>query len=175
MSLNLQGKRVAVIGSRTFDDKEKLYDVLTKNLDRIKVIVSGGAKGADSLAVEWASDFGIPYLVFPAMWRDPFTGAYYRGAGFKRNRYIIEHCDTVIAFWDGESQGTLHSIHMAEEMKKPIKIVDFKVKVSAADLIAQPTPVAHIAVDLRGTPTAVPTLEVGIPAPVISGVDFNTL
>ena len=175
MSLNLKGKRVAVIGSRTFDDKEKLYEVLTKNLDRIKIIVSGGAKGADSLAVEWAADYGVPFLVFPALWRDPFTGVYNRGAGFKRNRYIIEHCDTVIAFWDGESQGTLHSIHMAEEMKKPIKIIEFKVKIAAAELIAPAKPIDHLDIDLRGTPKVEHQLEVGIPAPVISGVDFNTL
>ena len=71
MALNKTGKRVAVVGSRDFDDKDRLYEVLTKNFDRIKIIVSGGARGADTLATTWAADYGVPYLVFPACWRDP--------------------------------------------------------------------------------------------------------
>jgi len=120
-------KRVAVVGSRTFADKAKLYEVLTKNFDRIRAIVSGGAKGADSLAVEWATDYGIPYLVFPALWRDPFTGVYNKGAGFRRNRQIVEHADVVVAFWDGESAGTAHTIEMARQLNKSLRIIKFSV------------------------------------------------
>jgi len=118
-------KRVAVVGSRTFNDKHKLYEVLTKNFDRIKLVVSGGAKGADTIATEWATDFGIPYLVFPALWRDPFTGVYSKGAGFKRNRQIVDQADVVIAFWDGESAGTANTIEMAKQCKKDVRIIRF--------------------------------------------------
>jgi hypothetical protein len=123
--MSIVQKRVAVVGSRTFDDKARLYEVLTKNRERIKLIVSGGAKGADTLATLWASDYGIPYLVFPALWRDPDTGVYNKGAGFKRNVKIIEQADVVIAFWDGVSSGTKHSIDMAERAGKPVKIIRF--------------------------------------------------
>jgi hypothetical protein len=125
MPLNLKGKKLAVVGGRNFDDKERLYKILTKNYDRIKMIISGGANGADTLAVEWAKDYGVPYLVFPAAWKNPFTGEHDKGAGFRRNRYIVEHCDVVIAFWDGESTGTKHTIDMATELKKPLKVYRF--------------------------------------------------
>ena len=126
MSINKDGKRLAVVGSRDFDDKVKLYEVLTKNFPRIKLIVSGGARGADTLGVEWANDFGVPYLVFPAAWHDPFTGEYDKGAGFRRNRDIVEHCDVVMAFWDGISGGTKNTIDMAREAGLPVKIILFE-------------------------------------------------
>lgn len=121
----VEKKKVAVVGSRSFKDKARLYDVLTKNFERIKLIVSGGAEGADSLAVEWAKDFGIPYLVFPALWRDPFTGVFNKGAGFKRNRNIVEQADVVIAFWDGVSGGTKNTIEISQQVGKPVKIINF--------------------------------------------------
>ena len=144
-------KRVAVVGSRTFCDRKRLYDVLTKNRDRIKLIVSGGAAGADTLAVNWATDYGIPYLVFPALWRDPDTGEYNRGAGFKRNRLIVEQSDVVVAFWDGQSKGTEHTLETARQLGKDIRIIRFEMpaepKAYAVDFksptgLATPTPEA---------------------------------
>lgn len=124
--INLEGKKVAVIGSRSFNDREKLYSVLNKNKDKIKLVVSGGARGADTLATQWASDYGVPYLVFPALWRNPETLAFDRGAGMRRNRLIIEYSDVVIAFYDGSSRGTANSIEIAQQLKKPIKIILFQ-------------------------------------------------
>ena len=125
MSTEITKKRVAVIGSRDFTDKKRLYDVLTKNYDRIKLIISGGARGADTLAVQWATDYGIPYLVFPALWHNPFTGEADKGAGFRRNVKIIEQADVIMAFWDGKSKGTAHSLEYAGLKNKPIKIFKF--------------------------------------------------
>lgn len=59
-----------VVGSRTFDDYElmkKKLDHILKNYHRI-VIVSGGARGADSLAERYAKEKGYPLKVFPAEW-----------------------------------------------------------------------------------------------------------
>lgn len=126
--MNENGKNVAVIGGRDFDDVELLSRVLHRNIDKIKIIVSGGADGADSLAVEWAKKYGIPFLVFPAKWRDPDTGVYDKGAGFKRNWDIVRSSDVVIAFYDGESGGTGHSISIAKQLTKPLHIVSYPVK-----------------------------------------------
>lgn len=125
MALNKTGLRVAVVGSRTFADKARLYEVLNKNAAKIKIIVSGGAQGADTLATEWATDYGVPYLVFPALWRHPETLVFDRGAGFRRNRYIVDHSDIVIAFWDGVSTGTTHTMKMAEEAGKRVIVIKF--------------------------------------------------
>lgn len=125
MSTEIIKKKVAVVGSRSFDDRARLYEVLGKNRDRIKLIVSGGAQGADSFATMWATDYGIPYLVFPALWRDPDTGAFDKGAGFRRNRLIVEQCEIVLAFWDGISSGTKNTLEIAKQLNKPIKIISF--------------------------------------------------
>jgi hypothetical protein len=52
--------RFGIIGSRSFCDKEKLNRTLSffiKNKD--DVVVSGGATGADKMAVEWAKEKGF--------------------------------------------------------------------------------------------------------------------
>jgi hypothetical protein len=122
---NENGKAVAVIGSRTFNDKKFLYDFLTPRKDKIKLIISGGARGADALAEQWAKDYFIPYLVFPAAWHDKESGLLDRGAGYKRNWHIISECDVVICFWDGKSKGSQHSMDIAKSLKKPVQIIPF--------------------------------------------------
>lgn len=116
--------KLAVIGSRSFDDKNRLFAMLDKNIDRIEMIVSGGAKGADSLAHQWAQERGVPCLIFYARWHS-LDGDYDRGAGFKRNHKIIDTADRVLAFWDGESRGTAHSMSIAKHKNKPIKVITF--------------------------------------------------
>ena len=118
-------KKVAVVGSRTFHDKHKLYEVLTKNFEKIGLIVSGGAEGADSLGAEWAKDYGVPCLIFFPLWHDPWTGAYNKGAGFKRNRQIAEEADVIFAFWDGVSRGTANTLEIAKQLNKRVIIVNF--------------------------------------------------
>lgn len=116
--------KLAVIGSRTFTDKERLYRILDNNYDRIGMIVSGGAAGADTLAQEWAKDRGFPCVIYYARWRD-LEGNYDKGAGFRRNGQIIRQADKVLAIWDGVSGGTLNSMSIAEKLGKPITVVKF--------------------------------------------------
>ena len=58
--------KLAVVGSRTFDD----YDLLRSVLSHYKIskVVSGGARGADRLAEAYAKEFGIGTVIFPANW-----------------------------------------------------------------------------------------------------------
>ena len=122
--INTEGKKVAVIGSRTFTDKAKLFEVLNKNKLKIKLIVSGGARGPDTFATEWANENGVPYLVFPAKWKTD-DGKFDRGAGMRRNKDIINYADVVIAFYDGVSKGTGFGIDMAQKLNKPLKVIKF--------------------------------------------------
>lgn len=114
--------KVAIVGSRTFDDYTLLYNTL-KEITNIELIVSGGARGADSLAESWAKVNKTPVKIFLPNW-DKFG----KSAGFKRNVQIVENCDLLIAFWDGKSKGTEHSINLAKQMKKDIKIIYFQEK-----------------------------------------------
>ena len=108
--------KIAVIGSRTFNDFTLLEDTL--NNFNIDTIISGGAKGADKLAEEYADKYNIKTLIFEANWKK-----YGNAAGPIRNKFIIENADYVIAFWDGKSKGTLSSINIAKKLNKTIKIV----------------------------------------------------
>jgi len=110
--------KVAVIGSRTFDKYESVYNVLSKL--KITEIISGGAKGADSLAERYAKENNIPTKIFLPDWE-----TYGKKAGFLRNTQIIEECEMVVAFWDGESKGTKDSLDKAEKLGKKVMIIPF--------------------------------------------------
>jgi hypothetical protein len=101
---------VAVVGSRGFSDyallKEKLDYFAESN--SVSCVVSGGAKGADSLAARWATERGIQLLEFLPDWEK-----HGKSAGVIRNSQIIEKADVCVAFWDGKSRGTAHSISLA--------------------------------------------------------------
>ena len=81
----------------------------------ITEIVSGGAKGVDSYAEEYANKNGIVVKVFL-----PKYEKYGRGTPLKRNLEIIDYSDTVIAFWDGKSRGTKFVIDKCKALGKEI-------------------------------------------------------
>lgn len=112
-------KILAVVGSRDFDDYELMVEYLSKL--KFTELLSGGAKGADSLAERYAEEFNIPIKVFNADWEK-----YGRKAGMIRNKLIVEYANEGIAFWDGRSTGTANTIECFKKLKKPCKIVIFK-------------------------------------------------
>ena len=112
--------RVGVIGSRGFDN----YDLVCQELNPIKndidIIVSGGAKGADTLGEKWAKENNVNTLIFKPDWNK-----WGKRAGFIRNKDIVDNSDYVIAFWDGSSPGTLSSIKLCKKAGRKIKIVKY--------------------------------------------------
>ena len=121
--------KLAIIGSRKFNDYDRLCRVMDshyglydghRNLWEYQVteVVSGAAKGADSLAKRWAYDRGAKLTEYIPDW-DRLG----KGAGFVRNQKIIDDCDEVLAFWDGTSRGTRDSIKKAHAARKTTLIV----------------------------------------------------
>jgi hypothetical protein len=110
--------KVAVIGSRNFDDYNRVKRIL--DLYPITVIVSGGARGADSLGEKYANEKGLQKEIYVPQW-DLFG----KKAGFLRNTTIIENCDMVVVFWDGSSKGTKDSLDKAQALKKTTLIAYF--------------------------------------------------
>ena len=114
--------KLAVVGSRTFND----YNLLKSYLDKIHVrepityIVSGGAKGADKLSERWALENNVETIIFLPDWEK-----YKKAAGFIRNKDIITESDKVIVFWDNISKGTLSSINLSKQQNKKIIVVKF--------------------------------------------------
>lgn len=116
--------RVIVCGGRDFSDRGLLSKTLTPYKTPINqkpehLLISGMAKGADTLAYEFGQVFGIPVLCFFADW-----AAHGRSAGPIRNQRMIEEGrpDLVIAFPGGT--GTADCVKRAR--KAGIEIFEVK-------------------------------------------------
>lgn len=109
--------KLAVVGSRGFQDSERLGSCLDRYQGQIECIVSGGARGADTLAADYARAHGIALKEYL-----PEYDRYGRAAPILRNRLIVDDCDTLIAFWDGKSHGTRDSIDHARRSGKQVII-----------------------------------------------------
>lgn len=116
--------KVGIVGGRDFNNLHYMIRKLDKILDDVKepiTIVSGGARGADSLAEEYAGISEFETLIFPADWDQ-----HGKAAGFIRNRDIIKNSDVLVAFWDGVSKGTNSSIELAKSKKIPLFLFTYK-------------------------------------------------
>ncbi len=106
--------KIAIIGSRTIENIN-LQNYLPPNTTEI---VSGGAKGVDTIAKNFAVQNSISYTEFL-----PDYASFGRAAPIKRNDLIIEYCDEILAFWDGKSRGTEYVIKKAEKQGKKVHVI----------------------------------------------------
>ncbi len=104
--------RIAVVGSRNITVNLREY------ISDCDEIVSGGAEGVDQCAAEFARKNGIKLTEFL-----PEYGKYGRAAPIKRNMQIVDYSDKIIAFWDGNSKGTLSVIKYAQKRGKECHII----------------------------------------------------
>ncbi len=109
--------KLAVIGTKKFNEYQFLLKTL-KKIANIELIISGGAPGTDTLAKQFAIQNKIEFLEFP-----PDYKKFGDKAKHIRDKLIVEECDELIAFWDGECEGTKYTIDYAKQLKKPIKII----------------------------------------------------
>ena len=95
---------IAIVGSRNAGNIN-LAQELEKRINIMEgdAIVSGGARGIDTLAASYAKET--------------------MASTFIRNRAIVEAADMVVAFWDGESRGTKYSIDYANKIGRTTLIV----------------------------------------------------
>ena len=105
--------RVAVIGSRGLR-VESLGEYLPEGTTEI---VSGGARGVDTSAREYALGRGLKLTEYL-----PEYTRYGRGAPLRRNITIIESADLVLAFWDGKSRGTKYVIDNCKRRNIPVQV-----------------------------------------------------
>ncbi len=107
--------RIIVAGSRTITDKKyvfnKLDDIILKLPHDADIeIISGLARGVDTLAVEYCADRNLRCIGFPAEW-----DIYKKRAGYLRNYFMSWYATHAIIFWDGDSRGTKSMIDIADE------------------------------------------------------------
>lgn len=118
--------RVIIAGSRDYTNILQFQLLLNNKLKDSNIglkdltIISGGARGVDQMGEAFAKNNGIALEIFPADWNK-----YGKRAGFIRNEEMAEKADALIAFWNGESNGTRHMIRTAN--KKGLKVWIFHV------------------------------------------------
>ena len=132
-----QGKQtinVVVAGGREYENYPELSQKLDQTISQLNIpermsvnIVSGGARGADTLAEKYAQERGLGFQVFPANWNEKGLSA-----GTLRNTQMAKEGDVLVAFPGGT--GTENMIQqMTQDFGKPAY--------RAADIVTQaPTP-----------------------------------
>lgn len=104
--------RVGVVGSRSFPN-EDLVRRLVRSLPRDWTVISGGADGPDSWAVDEAKALGVDHLEILPDWK-----LYSNQAGFIRNTAIVQNSNIIIAFMEtlNPTNGTTDTIKKAAQM-----------------------------------------------------------
>lgn len=115
---------LAIIGSRDFNDRKLFLSTLIIHYSKegkwtFDEIVSGGANGADKLAEIFSEVSGVPIKIFLPDWK-----TYGKSAGYRRNVKIIDYSNEVLAFRVNNSKGTGHSIKLAEDSGKPVRVIN---------------------------------------------------
>ena len=106
--------KLLIAGSRTLTDFD-LSPYIPENTD---VIISGGAKGIDTLAEEYADKNGLEKIILR-----PEYEKYGRAAPIKRNEAMVDLADTVLAVWDSVSKGTKSTINYAKKKNKELILI----------------------------------------------------
>lgn len=109
--------KIIVAGSRDIGDRGAVARAIKSSPFNITEILSGNARGVDTIAENYAFYESIPVKLFPADW-----DKYGKPAGAIRNRQMGEQADGLIAVWDGESKGTRNMIEIMNELGKPVHL-----------------------------------------------------
>ena len=108
--------RLIIAGSRNIDKIQHLYNaILTFELqdvirNEVTEIISGGAKGADTLGEILAEKLNIKLKRMPANWNK-----YGKSAGYRRNKEMSQCADSCLVLYNGSSKGSQHMIDLAKE------------------------------------------------------------
>lgn len=108
--------KILICGGRDFEDRDVFYKAMLDFMyDKNVSIIHGAAKGADTLAADWARAFGHQAESYPANW-----DKYGKRAGYIRNVQMLNEGkpDLVIAFPGGK--GTAMMIKLAEAAGTPV-------------------------------------------------------
>lgn len=110
-------QKILVCGGRDYDDREQIFRVLDSAhlTNPVVLLIHGAAKGADTLAAEWARSRGVHCDAYPVNWE--ING---KGAGPIRNQRMLDvgKPHLVIAFPGGK--GTADMIGRAEACDVPV-------------------------------------------------------
>lgn len=109
--------KVLIVGSRSIED----IDLSEYVPSETELIISGGAKGVDTVAEKYADEHKISKLILR-----PQYDLYRKAAPLKRNEMMVDLADAVIVVWDGVSRGARYTAEYAKRKNKPVTVVEKK-------------------------------------------------
>ncbi len=124
--------KVIVAGSRHCTDEALVARAIDKSDFEVTEVVSGCARGVDTLGERWANAHKIPIKHFPALW-----AIHHRAAGPIRNREMAGYADALVAIYFEDSRGTANMIETA--YKFGLKVYVYLDPGQSADLDKHPS------------------------------------
>lgn len=103
--------KVIIAGSRNITDPRVVEEAVREAGFPITEVVSGCARGVDTLGEKFAEQYCIPVKKFPAQW-----SRYGKGAGPIRNKEMAIYSEALIAIPSPESKGTVNMIATARKL-----------------------------------------------------------
>lgn len=114
--------RIIIAGSRSINDQKLIYRYINHLLKNIKdceiEIVTGLAKGVDTIGLNYGIENNYKTIGFPANW-----DKYKRRAGYIRNVLMSWYGTHLIAFWDGVSNGTKHMVDISVHNQLKVEVI----------------------------------------------------
>jgi len=111
--------KIGVIGNRVGWTYNDIKQVLDKHIVGYKyILISGGAKGVDSFAQQYAKEKGLEFRIFYPCSKTPSPQRY-----FERNMKIVNSSDIIIAFDKQTYSGSLNTINTAKKQNKKVMII----------------------------------------------------
>lgn len=100
----------AIVGSRHWTDYAAFVEIVERHIPPgVTRIVSGGARGVDTMAISFAIERGLAYTVHWIEEGEPF-----RAAAHARNQQIVDAADGGLALPGPKSKGTYDTIRRAK-------------------------------------------------------------
>lgn len=85
----------------------------------VELIITGGAKGIDTLAEAYAKEREIPTVTVK-----PCYERYGRAAPILRDEEMVDLADSVLVIWDGVSRGSRHTADYTRKKGKPLTVAE---------------------------------------------------
>ena len=106
--------KILIAGSRSIED----FDLSPYVPPHTTMIISGGAKGVDKLAEQYADKHRISKLVL-----QPWYELYGKIAPIKRDELMVDLADEVLIVWDGVSRGAKYTAEYARKSGKRVTVL----------------------------------------------------
>ena len=112
--------KVGIVGNRSgFDYEFVKKKLLEKGVNKMDILISGGAEGVDTFAQQFAKEIGAQIRI---LYPDPGLPSPKRY--FDRNEKIAMMCDKLIAFNRKEKSGTLSTVNYAKKLDKEVIVIE---------------------------------------------------